>query len=321
MYKREKTRLSPFFNEIFLKEAKEYDLKKHIDTKAKKLDFKIISDYKAKDVDVLAGARIVGDKAIKISGFDLQKLFDFWVRDHLTPFYPEDRSVGRVKESIYKFFERELKMWYGDVWEEIVQIVLSDKNSRHFVNVLDKAKEKYQAEVVKRESEMVDIPNWNVPETLSFGGEYKKVDTKKSIMQPFFSHEKWKTETAFIHFLEKSEVVDWWFKNGDRDAAFFAVTYENGEPKPFYVDFIVKLKDGRIGLFDTKSGITIRIAGSKAEGLYNYIKKENKNGKKLFGGIVTNTDPRNFRGRWIYFDKSGREFRDEDLNNWKNLEL
>ena len=34
--------------------------------------------------------------------------------------------------------------------KEIVQIVLSDKNSQHFVNVLDKAKEKYQTEVVKQ---------------------------------------------------------------------------------------------------------------------------------------------------------------------------
>lgn len=176
---REKTRLSPFFQEIFLEKAKEYNLKKSVDIKARKIDLKIISDYKAEDVDALAGAKIVGDKAIKVGGFDLQKLFDFFVRNNLTPFYPEDRSVGRVKESIYKFFEQELKMWYGDVWEEIVQIILSEKNSRHFINVLDKTKLRYKEEVERRESEMVDVPNWNIPETLSFGGEYKKVDTKK----------------------------------------------------------------------------------------------------------------------------------------------
>jgi len=141
---REKTRLSPLFIEIFLKQAKEYNLKKQVDIKAKKFDLKIISDYKAEDVDALAGEEIVGDKEIKASDFDMQKLFDFFVRDNLTPFYPEDRSVGRVKEAIYKFFEQELKMWYGNVWEEIVQIVLSDKNSQHFVNVINKAKEKYK---------------------------------------------------------------------------------------------------------------------------------------------------------------------------------
>lgn len=242
------------------------------------------------------------------------------MRNNLTPFYPEDRSVGRVKEAIYKFFEQELKMPYEDVWEDIVQIVLSEKNAQHFVNVLDKAKEKYKEEVQKRESEMVYVPNWNIPEYLSFGSEYKKVETKKSIMQPFYSDEKWKSEAAFIDFLEKSQNVDWWFKNGDRDATFFAVPYNNGETKPFYVDFIVKLKDGRIGLFDTKAGLTKQVAGPKIDGLYKYIQNENKKGKKLLGGIVANTD-RSYRGRWVYFDKASKDFKDNSFEKWADLVL
>lgn len=317
---REKTRLSPLFIEIFLNQAKEYNLKKQVDIKAKKFDLKIISDYKAEDVDALAGEEIVGDKEIKASDFDMQKLFDFFVRDNLTPFYPEDRSVGRVKEAIYKFFEQELKMWYGNVWEEIVQIVLSDKNSQHFVNVINKAKEKYKEEVEKRESEIVDIKNWNIPESLPYGREYSRVNVKKSIMQPFFSDRKWKPEAAFIDFLEKSERVEWWFKNGDRDATFFAIRYDNGEKKPFYVDFIVKLKDGRIGLFDTKAGLTKQVAGPKIDGLYKYIQAENKKGKKCFGGIVANTE-RNYRGRWVYFDRTSKDFKDNSFENWSDLVL
>ncbi|MBM3701448.1 MAG: hypothetical protein FJW63_00410 [Actinobacteria bacterium] len=318
---REKTRLSTLFIEIFLEQAKEYDLKKNIDINARKIDLKIISDYKAEDIDALAGTRIVGNRAIKIGGFDLQKLFDFFVRQNLTPFYPEDRSVGRVKEAIYKFFRNELKMQYTDKWEEIVQSILSDKNSRHFANVLDKAKEKYQTEVTQRESEMINIENWNVPETLSFGSEYVKENVKKSIIQPFLSDEKWKTEMAFIEFLEKSETVKWWFKNGDRDAIFFAVPYDNGEKRPFYVDFIVRLKDGRISLFDAKAGLTKQIAGQKIDGLYKYIKSENKKGKKLFGGIVTNTDSRNYRGRWVYFNKTSVDLRDNNFDDWVDLVL
>lgn len=317
---REKTRLSPLFIEIFLEKAKEYGLKKNVDIKARKIDLKIISDYKAENIDVLAGEKIVGDKTIKASGFDLQKLFDFFVRNNLTPFYPEDRSVGRVKESIYKFFEQELKMPYEDVWEDIVQIVLSEKNAQHFVNVLDKTKEKYKEEVEKRESEIVYVSNWNIPpEPLSFGSEYKKVEVKKSIMQPFYSNEKWKSESAFIDFLEKSPNVEWWFKNGDRDAKFFAVPYKNGEQKPFYVDFIVKLKDGRIGLFDPH-GTQLSDFGPKSDGLQKYIKEENKKGKKLFGGIVANTD-RHYRGRWVYFDKASKVLEDNSFENWADLIL
>ena len=44
---RERTRLSPLFIEIFLKEEEKYRLKKKIDIKAKKTDLKIISDWRA----------------------------------------------------------------------------------------------------------------------------------------------------------------------------------------------------------------------------------------------------------------------------------
>lgn len=318
---REKTRLASFFINIFLDEARKYKLKKKIDIKSKKLDLKFVSDWKAKDIDALAGAKIVGDKLISAGSTDLQNLFDYFVRNNLTPFYPEDRSVGRVKEAIYRFFEKELKIKYEEKQDEIIQIVLSDKNIQRFVNVIDTSKVEYQKEVEKREPEIVLDENWNVPESRNFGGDYIEKPVRKSILQPFYSKDGWKTEKAFIEFLEKSKNVKWWFKNGDRDAIFFAVPYKNEEVKPFYVDFIVVLKDKRIGLFDTKSGITRQVAGPKMEGLFRYVKGENKKGKKLFGGIVTNTDPRNYRGRWVYFDKSSRDLKDEDLSNWKNLEL
>jgi type III restriction enzyme len=303
---------------MFLQKADDYDLKKKIDLKKKKIDLKIISDYKAEDVDKMVGVEIVGDKEIKASCFDLQKLFDSFVRNNLTPFYPEDRSVGRVKEAIYKFFEKELKMWYGDVWEEIVQIVLSE-NSKHFINVLEETKDRYKEEVEKRESEMIKVENWNVPETLSFGSIYVKEDFKKSIMQPFYVDYGSHLEEAFNKFLDNSEVVKWWFKNGTRDATYFAIPYNNGEQKPFYVDFVVKLKDGQVGIFDPH-GINLGDFIPKNDGIYEYIKNENKKGRKIFGGIVTNTGI-NYSGRWIYFDKPSSEFKDNDFSSWKPLEL
>lgn len=318
---REKTRLSPLFIEIFLKEVKSYGLKKKIDKKAKRLDIKVFNDWKAESIDVLAGKTISGDKAIAVSGFDLQRLFDYFVRKNLTPFYPEDRSVGRVKEAIYKFYELELKMKRGEDEEEAIRITLSDKNIQYFVTVINKAKEEYRKEVAKREPELILDNEWNIPEAIRYNEKYTQIDHKKSIMTPYFSDERWRSEKAFIDLLEKkSNAVEWWFKNGDRDETYFAVSYNNGEEKPFYVDFIIKLKDGRIGLFDSKAGITREVAGAKIDGLYNYIGRENKRGKRVFGGIVTNTD-RNYRGRWIYFDKPKSKLKDNSFDNWVDLEL
>src|SRR4030042_1463202 len=83
---RERTRLSPLFIEIFLKEEEKYKLKKKIDIKAKKLDRKIISDWKAENIDVLAGSKVIGDKPITASSEDMQNYFDYFARQYLTPF-------------------------------------------------------------------------------------------------------------------------------------------------------------------------------------------------------------------------------------------
>ena len=320
---REKTRLSPFFIQIFLKEAERYQLKKRADKKAIKLDIKVFSDWKTEDIDLLTSKTILADKPIEMSNYDFQRLFDFFVRRSLQEgtvyLYPEDRSVGRIKESIYKFFEKEFKMERGEGEDEAIKTVLSDKNIGHFFNVIDKAKEKYIKEVIERTSELGFIENWNISEKQTFNETYQKEDRRKSIMQPFYIDEKWKSEKAFINYLDsKTNSVEWWFKNSDRDATFFAVPYENGEKKPFYVDFIVKFKDGKIGLFDTH-GIHLSDFKAKAEGLHKYIESENKRGKRLFSGLIMNTDSRNYKGRWIYFDETSKEFKNNDFSNWKDL--
>jgi len=323
---REKTRLSPLFITIFLKVAQYYKLKEKIDIDSEETDMKIFSDWKAEDIDRLIGKKLIADKQIKMSAYDLQRLFDYFVRKSLeegaVKLYPEDRSVDKVKQSVYKFFEIEFKMRRGDDEDRMIRIVLNEKNIQHFLNVIDKAKEEYIKEVSKRKPEIKFVKNWNIPEKLNYSENYHREDRKKSVMQPFYIDKKSRLEEAFIEFLEKSEKVEWWFKNGDRDATFFAIPYRDGEEeRPFYVDFIVMLKDGRIGLFDTKAGFTRQIAGPKIDGLYEYIKKENEKGKNLFGGIVTNTDQKNYTGRWIYYNKTSEELKDNDFSNWEELDL
>ena len=316
---REKTRLSPQFIKLFLHEANEYSLEKKVETKGQKLELSLISDYEAESVDKLANAEIKGEAKIDTKNeTDLQKLYDYFVRNNLTPFYPEDRLIGRVKEAIYYFFKMRLDMEYSDRFSEIINIVLSPKNIQHFVNVIDSTKEKYIAETKKRDIVLQKTADWELPEMLNFGGNYTELKTKKSAMQPFYYDNKWKTEEAFIKFLEKSDQIEWWFKNGDRDATFFAVSYiENGEQKPFYVDFIVRLKNGSLGLFDTKSGNTIKDAREKSDGLQKFLKEH----KGISGGIVANTNSKDFSGRWMCYKGQGTELNPDDFSNWELLEI
>ena len=139
-------------------------------------------------------------------------------------------------------------------------------------------------------------------------------------MQPFYYVNKFKTEFNFIKYLEKSKKVLWWFKNGESDQTYFSVPYKEGNQiNLFYVDFIVMFKDKSIGLFDTKSGFTIESSKYKSDGLQQYISKY-KN-KKLWGGIVTNSDSIDFRGRWIFYKNKGINLSRNNFDNWENLIL
>ncbi len=117
--------------------------------------------------------------------------------------------------------------------------------------------------------------------------------------------------------MEKSKKVEWWFKNGIRDATFFAVPhFEHGVERAFYVDFVVQFEDDSVGLFDTKGGYTAELAKSRAEGLAKYLTEENKKGKKLFGGIVILD-----KNSWRYNDAKKYDYNPKDLKDWDFLNL
>ena len=94
---------------------------------------------------------------------------------------------------------------------------------------------------------------------------------------------------------------------------------KNGVKRGFYVDFVIMMKDGRIGLFDTKSGFTAESAREKAEALVRYIKDQNKkSNNKLWGGIVTFKD-----GTCRYNDSEsyGGAISESQASYWKILPL
>ncbi|MCJ7805044.1 DEAD/DEAH box helicase family protein [Patescibacteria group bacterium] len=329
---REETRLSADFVPIFFQAAKELKLKDRISLKHSIVDTKLIATGRVIDVD--KETRTIEKKGtlnIPKNEVELQEAFDTFARENLIPFAPELRSIKRINDSIYRFFDKTFKMGVDD-WPKIQAIILADENQQIVIDVINRAKDLYQ-EIVgrgKRQLVMNDEP-WNVPEVINYNLTFVKKDYKKSITLPYYARTKGTDnyslfeeneedsviETDFIKYLEKAKQVKWWFKNGKQDGSYFAVPYiENGIDKPFYVDFIVTFVNGKIGLFDTKGGIYAQTAKERAEGLVEYIASENKKGKKLFGGIVLNE-----KGSWRLNGSKTYTYNPKNLKDWKFLNL
>lgn len=326
---REETRLSSDFVPIFFKAADELKLKSKISLKHSIVDTKLIASGRIENVDKeRKSVEKKGTLDIPKNEVELQNAFDYFARENLAPFAPELRSIKRINGSIYRFFDKEFKMGVDD-WPKIQAVILAEENRQIVIDVINRAKELYQEVVGKGKHELTENDEpWNVPEIMNYNLTFIKKDYKKSTIQPYYAKTKGTNnlalfeedsdvEVAFIEYLEKAKQVKWWFKNGKQDGSYFAVPYiENGIDKPFYVDFIVMVKDGKVGLFDTKGGIYAQTAKDRAEGLATYIANENKNGKKLFGGIVIKE-----KNSWRYNDNKKYEYNPRDLKKWKFLDL
>lgn len=325
---REITRLSPQFIRDFLSASKEIGLRDKIDTDVTETTLSLIvngtiNDIDSKFLNIKEGEPENGYSANTIervrTPIEVQRAFDLFIYNNLSPFYPESRSISKVKSAIYHFIKNNFPNNFPYNGSKAQFIVLDTQNQQHFIDVINLAKEKYQKRVEQREKELVIVESWEVPTSYNYSNRYKKREMNKSIFEPYYElDEPWITEEKFAKFLDKSLAnVVWWFKNGDQDATFFAVPYEdNGEPHAFYVDWIVIFSDGRIGLFDTKSGQTARDAGPRAKGLTEYIAQQNQQGKNLFGGIVIEKN----ETFWLN-DKQKYNYNENDLlgSGWEIL--
>ena len=324
---REETRLSSDFTPLFIEAGKKLKLKEKFSFKHSILKTSLIASGRIIDADKeTKNIEKKGTLNIPKNEVELQNAFDMFAHNNLAPFAPEQRSIGRIKSSIYSFFEASRN---EDEWPKIQAAVLAEENQQIMIDTINHAKEMYQEEVGKGKNELVKNEEpWNVPRVINYTLSFAKKDYKKSVIQPYYTRksggdtanlfeEDSDLEVDFIAYLEKSKAIEWWFKNGKSDATYFAVPhFEHGVEKSFYVDFIVMQKDGRVGLFDTKGGLTAETAKSRAEGLAKYIAEQNKKGKKLFGGIVLKE-----KNSWRYNDDKEYEYNPNDLKKWKFLDL
>ena len=255
-----------------------------------------------------------------LSAKDLNRMFVDYVRWLCIPFAPADSSQ-RIYTALYNFVNREYEL---EKYSQNAQtLILGEDNMYVFAEAVEEAKIKYKRKVMaEAEERLMEIDErWEVPKNISSCLNGDAVDYIKSLMKPFFVMGLSGPERNFMNYLERSQNVKWWYKNGENEKKYFAIPYtdKTGHKAGFYVDFIVQLKDGRIGLFDTKAGMTAEDANTRHSGLYHYMTSENSSGKNLFGGIVVNPDGRG--NLWMIFTKEYYHYDKKIMTDWEPLQL
>ncbi len=259
----------------------------------------------------------------KLGDNDVMDVFNMVIRRYLNGFAPK-RSVPTVRAAIYQWFKKYLGINY-QIENGIIHIqylFLHPNNLNKFTELLGKSTGDYKpvkkAEVKAKIEET--IYEWDIKKEEFFNEHSdEKLNYKLCIYEPcYLSKTRSTPEKEFEKYLEtKADKIIWWFKNGVSKKDFFGVKYEENDfPQTFYPDYIIQLKSGKIFIGDTKAGRTATDAKSRAESLQLYIKKQNKKGNNLIGGIIIQDDTKKWRinqqdvfnydkndlRKWDYFD-------------------
>ena len=223
---------------------------------------------------------------------EIDRVFISEIAKYVTAFEsknnPADKLAGYLLETMADFFgiydtdAKKVFLYYDNrpKFDRLLHIVL-DK----YTKLRDIKKKKASARAMKEFE-------WSVPEERLYDDETHHLATGENhALRPFVElNAASDPEKKFAEFLEQnSAYIDWWYKNGDKGRQHYAVEYldEAGVKRPFYVDFIIRLKNGKILLFDTKTaGSEPLTAHLKHNALNAYIATENAAGKNLLGGVI-----------------------------------
>lgn len=175
------------------------------------------------------------------------------------------------------------------------KVICSKQNEAKFIDIVTRALAYYRNYILEKKlkADRGFVPYyWSVPETRDYKDStyHEREDVRNHALLPYYElNNASNPEKHFTDFLEEnSGSIDWWYKNGDSGSEHFAVLYKNSFDKQalFYVDYIVKMKSGKVFLFDTKSENSDPEAPNKHNALIDYMEEDENNKKFLSGGII-----------------------------------
>lgn len=323
------------FRHLFIEEANKYfgvtekDLppiaKKKVDVK---LDLKpeelarpVISDSVLRDIDnpeiVLGPIR-----HFAVDEDNIKATYEYFAKARSLPYAPV-RSHTKIQMAIYEWFDSYLG--YKDESRIEIQriVVCSETNQKIFKEIIETAKERFKmvSQKEKQDKQARKDVVWDVPVIQYFNELYASVKQPNYAQEPcYLQKARSIPEKEFEDAIEQSKLIGWWYKNGTNKESFLAIPYLHpikNVTQSFYPDYIIRYKDGSVGIYDTKSGNTAESpeTAAKSNALFAYLKKAKADGKKVTGGIVVIKPS----GQFVY--ETDNYNVDQNASGWRRLEV
>ena len=174
---------------------------------------------------------------------------------------------------------------------DAMKVILYYANKPKFTDIIQKALGTYERKLQARQRQAKERTfekyTWEVPAERLYKESTHHVMPKmeEHALLPFIELNTVSTpERRFSEFLENNKAyIDWWYKNGDEGKQHYSIPYENSQKEKalFYVDFVVRMKNGQVFLFDTKTENSDSEAPNKHNALIDYMAD-----KGLLGGVI-----------------------------------
>ena len=155
----------------------------------------------------------------------------------------------------------------------------------------------YELAQMQFEIQQKSFYEFRIPQSclFTYNGDAKtQLIMKKNVYQNYLSSAAPRSmpEVKFEKFCERSDSVEWWYKNGDKGNEYFSIVYvdNSNRQKLFYPDYIISV-NGELWIIETKGGFD-RSGNSQDIDLYTPKKfgvlKAYLEEHGLKGGIVRN---------------------------------
>jgi type III restriction enzyme len=295
----------------------------------------LIVDAKFKDFDQLSYEfkKEGHDVLLGMSLNDIEKTFNYYCYNLLEEQTEEEAKISNIARS-WSPLKSAIRVWFKTILganSDYYKIFINDINSgagsalkpaitqaiKEYKPILQKIIEERRKLQEEREASIFTIENeyW-------FTEDYEEIKTNLCSLNKCYLPKDYVgkiNEKRFLDYIDsKKNKIEWWFKNRDYGWEYFAIKYWHSREaafRLFYPDWIIRFKDGRIGIFETKAGDTALPEKVKDKAKALSIKLKGL-GKRYVGGIAVFEN-----GIWYYNNSEDYDYFPGRLNkNWKKFE-